>query len=144
MRTVLFSEFFLDSWPLKMEPIGCPETSVRNYHYWLRNNPEERNSQVPQFISQYSVLFELALFQWRRYETQQASSYKHVCGSFGRCWVYVGNPANTFNSREVMFVHIVSSRDYVVKWKLRKKNVKRVIFRNWRHVLDITYLLSLQ
>ena len=25
-------------------PIGCPETSVRNYHYSLRNNPEERNS----------------------------------------------------------------------------------------------------
>jgi hypothetical protein len=23
-----------------MEPIGFPETSVRNYHYWLRNNPE--------------------------------------------------------------------------------------------------------
>jgi hypothetical protein len=29
----------LDSWPLKTEPIGCPETSVRNYHYTLRNNP---------------------------------------------------------------------------------------------------------
>jgi hypothetical protein len=26
-----------------MEPIGCPETSVRNYRYWLRNNPEERS-----------------------------------------------------------------------------------------------------
>jgi hypothetical protein len=24
---------------------GCPETSVRNYHYSLRNNPEERISQ---------------------------------------------------------------------------------------------------
>jgi len=30
-----------DSWPLKMGLIGCPETSVRNYHYSLRNNPEE-------------------------------------------------------------------------------------------------------
>jgi len=35
----------LDSWPLKMGPIVCPETSVRNYHYLLRNNPEERSSQ---------------------------------------------------------------------------------------------------
>jgi hypothetical protein len=26
-----------------MEPIVCPETSVRSYHYWLRNNPEERS-----------------------------------------------------------------------------------------------------
>jgi len=24
-----------------MGPIGCPETSVINYHYSLRNNPEE-------------------------------------------------------------------------------------------------------
>jgi len=29
---------------LKMESIGCPETSVRNYHYTLRNDPEERSS----------------------------------------------------------------------------------------------------
>ena len=35
----------LDSWTLKMGPIGCPETSVRNYHYSLRNNQEERSSQ---------------------------------------------------------------------------------------------------
>jgi hypothetical protein len=26
----------------KMGPIGCPETSVRNYHYTLRNIPDER------------------------------------------------------------------------------------------------------
>jgi hypothetical protein len=32
------------SCPLKMGPIGCLETSVRNYHYLLRNNPEERRS----------------------------------------------------------------------------------------------------
>jgi hypothetical protein len=30
------------SWPLKMGPIGCPETSVQNYHSTLRNIPEER------------------------------------------------------------------------------------------------------
>jgi len=28
-----------------MGPIGCPETSVRNDHHSLRNNPEERSSQ---------------------------------------------------------------------------------------------------
>jgi len=27
-----------------MGPIGCRETSARNYHYLLRNNPEERSS----------------------------------------------------------------------------------------------------
>jgi hypothetical protein len=24
-------------------PKGCPETSLINYHYWLRNNPEKRS-----------------------------------------------------------------------------------------------------
>jgi hypothetical protein len=28
--------------PLNMGKIGCPETSVRNYHYMPRNVPEER------------------------------------------------------------------------------------------------------
>ena len=39
------------SWPLKMGPIGCPETSVRNYHYSLRNSPEERSSHLLSFGS---------------------------------------------------------------------------------------------
>jgi hypothetical protein len=34
------------SWPLKMGPIGCPETSVRNCHYTLRNMPEECSSPI--------------------------------------------------------------------------------------------------
>jgi hypothetical protein len=33
----------VDSWTLKMWPVVCPETSVRNYRYSLRNSPEERN-----------------------------------------------------------------------------------------------------
>ena len=31
---------------LKMGPIGCPETSVQNYHPTLRNTPEERRSHL--------------------------------------------------------------------------------------------------
>jgi len=37
---------FLDSWPLKMGPIGCPETSVRNYHLSLCNSLEERGPHL--------------------------------------------------------------------------------------------------
>jgi hypothetical protein len=33
--------------PLKIGPIGCPETSVRNHHYSLPNNPEECISHLP-------------------------------------------------------------------------------------------------
>jgi hypothetical protein len=32
--------------PWNTGPIGCPETSLINYHYSQRNNPEERSSQV--------------------------------------------------------------------------------------------------
>jgi hypothetical protein len=39
----------ISSWPLQMGPIGCPDTTVRNYHYLLRNNPEVRSSQSEGF-----------------------------------------------------------------------------------------------
>jgi len=32
--------------PLKMGPICCPESSVRNYHYSLRNSPKERSPHL--------------------------------------------------------------------------------------------------
>jgi hypothetical protein len=34
------------AWPLKMGPIGCPETSVRNHHSALRKIPKERISHL--------------------------------------------------------------------------------------------------
>ena len=34
------------SWPLKIVPASCPEMQVRNYHYTLHNNPEERSSHL--------------------------------------------------------------------------------------------------
>jgi len=37
---------FLDTWPLEIQPIRYPETPVRNYHYSLRNNPEECSSHL--------------------------------------------------------------------------------------------------
>ena len=36
-----------DSWPLKVVPIGFPETSIINYQYSPRNNPEEHR-HLPQ------------------------------------------------------------------------------------------------
>jgi len=41
---IQISIILLDSWLLNMGPIGCLETSVRNYHYSLRNDPEVRSS----------------------------------------------------------------------------------------------------
>jgi len=42
--------FVLVSWTVRMGPIGCPETSIRNYHCWLRSNPEERISQEKKLL----------------------------------------------------------------------------------------------
>ena len=44
MRTAVWPRREEYSSLLKMGPIGCPETWVRNYHYSLRNNPEEHSS----------------------------------------------------------------------------------------------------
>jgi len=31
---------------LKMGPVGCPETSLRNYHHTIRHVPEGRSSHL--------------------------------------------------------------------------------------------------
>ena len=38
--------FLLDSWTVRMGPMGCPGISIRNYHYSLCSNPNERSSQL--------------------------------------------------------------------------------------------------
>ena len=40
-----FRNNLLESSYLKSVPIRCPETSAGNYHYSLRNNPEQRSSR---------------------------------------------------------------------------------------------------
>ena len=55
-----------------MGPIGCPETSVRNYHYTLRNIPEERRALV-------SFLCALILPAKTRHVLPQALLYHWVC-----------------------------------------------------------------
>ena len=45
-RSHLQGPRIFDSCPLKMEQTGCPETSVRNYHYTLRNSPEVHGSYL--------------------------------------------------------------------------------------------------
>ena len=46
------------AWPLKMGPLGSPETSVRNYHSTLRKIPKERHlisSEVPTKMLSFSL-----------------------------------------------------------------------------------------
>ena len=39
---------------LKMGPTGCPRTSVRNYHYSVRNDPEEHSSLPKKYSDTWS------------------------------------------------------------------------------------------
>jgi hypothetical protein len=41
------------SWLFKMGPIGCPETSVRSYHYYFGNGPEEHISDLQSLYANY-------------------------------------------------------------------------------------------
>jgi hypothetical protein len=43
-QTLENTQLWRDFFTLEMGRICCPETSVRNYHYSLRRNPEERSS----------------------------------------------------------------------------------------------------
>jgi hypothetical protein len=50
-------------WSLKVEPLGCPETCVRNYHYMLLYNPEWRSFHavlyfLSKLVSHVCVRFE--------------------------------------------------------------------------------------
>ena len=47
--------------PVKMWPISCPETSVTNYIYTLRNIPEERKSQMLGRLCKYWSYVKLQL-----------------------------------------------------------------------------------
>jgi hypothetical protein len=43
---VPYPRFKLNLYPLKMGPIGCPETSVTDYQIMLRKSPNERKYHV--------------------------------------------------------------------------------------------------
>ena len=46
-----------------MGQIGTPETSVRNYRYSLRNNPEERSSQTIKCLNNNDIYLFFFNFQ---------------------------------------------------------------------------------
>ena len=58
-------------WTLKMGPIGCSETSIRNVHNSLRNDPEERSSQC------------ITMFYWCADKLQQ-KNYKRELSADGK------------------------------------------------------------
>ena len=61
-----------------MEPIGCPETSAKNYRYSLRNDPEKSSSRQKTLCWQLGInvlLKPLFSFLKKMYLTE-------ICGNF--------------------------------------------------------------
>jgi hypothetical protein len=61
-----------------MRPIGCPETSIGNYHYSLRNVPEERGSQLLRggsLKSRNIPVLEIDQLSWLKFTADVMLSY---------------------------------------------------------------------
>ena len=54
---IFFKKNFQDSLPLKIEPIGCPDTAVRNYQYTLHVIPEVRKSHEFVCCPKLNIIF---------------------------------------------------------------------------------------
>jgi hypothetical protein len=63
-----FGTIYLD--PRRWNPIGCPETSIRNYHYSQRNSPVQQFSKTLSLkkkrtgLDPGEIKFETVLKRW--------------------------------------------------------------------------------
>jgi len=87
--------FLLDSWTLRVGSRGCPETSVRNYHYSLHKNPEEHIS----LIQSPSCSHTWKSAELGRYRDSSYKIYKHL--------ILKRVPVSTTN-----VLHTLHSEDY--------------------------------
>jgi hypothetical protein len=65
------------SWPLKVGSIGCPETSVKDYHSRLCNIAEERRSQHHGGSMKSEMIYSKKVFRWKNL-CERNSSRSHV------------------------------------------------------------------
>jgi hypothetical protein len=77
-RLLAFFLSYWDSWPVKMRPTRCPETSVNNYNTTPRNIPEERRSHQHRGWSLKSRLFGV-LFPICRGALQSGAQFQPKC-----------------------------------------------------------------
>jgi hypothetical protein len=79
--------------PLKMGPIGCPEMSVRNYHYSLHNNLEDGNS-----VFGTASLMRQKCFAQERCSTFLCVRWKLLVRTWHSTWADISfEPCNAFH-----------------------------------------------
>jgi hypothetical protein len=92
----------LGSWTLRMGSIGCPETSVRNYHYSMRNNAEECSFQLPRSeVWNHAWCFK-AWWLWLPLGITRVEQY--FISAQNKIWVYIYT-CMCMNSLMTAFVH---------------------------------------
>ena len=90
------------SWSLNMGPIGCSETSVRNYHYSLRHSPGERSSHIDDVreVSSNGSIHLLRHVPKNRLQLRRSFIAGTKCDTLRRTTKppsYTGNPSNIIN-----------------------------------------------
>jgi hypothetical protein len=124
----------LDPW--RWDPIRCPETSVRNCHYSLRNIPEERSSQqYVIFYSSTTIRRELilvlpwqqstVLYCWQRYVCEQWHKVERI--SFHSKYGYANAP-RCFTNVACLIMWLLRRR----LWVCCKLEVNKTIVFWWR------------
>jgi hypothetical protein len=86
--------FSSDSWPLKMWPIRCPETSVNNYHTTPRNIPKSADLKLLKWLWDFSYS-SLSHFLGKCKETLPQLSLRE------------GNSFSGLSSSALFFIHLV-------------------------------------
>jgi hypothetical protein len=115
--------YFLDSWPLKMRPIGCPETSVRNYHCTVRNSPEGRSSPEAWNHACVNTVWFFGM--------QLCWTLATVCLSFGtRLWDSTSHYAFSCSDLSCGLCYVVRESRFESGWKSNCLNRRLCGFHN--------------
>ena len=143
---------------LKMWPTGCPETSVRNYHYSQRNNPQAFSSLVtfsilgPNIFGIYNVLttnkcsfIVRCIFIYNIFTIM----FRPVIRPSSRCCVWYKNTALVkcvrLSPQDYGFVQEKPRMKPCVMWGLYKKRLKiKFHCLSWNLVSAITLIRTTQ
>ena len=113
--SVLSSRVFFE--PLKMGPIDCPESSVRNYHPPLHNNPEERSFHLlrgrnlkSRMLNFYRLLdVDVLVFLYTEYKAARSSLTLVAVYQLTRCRIPATMLWEPQTSQTVIFPSLYSS-----------------------------------
>jgi hypothetical protein len=148
-------------WFSKMGPIGCPETSVRNYHSTLSNIPEERRSHLHRCgsLKSRTVRFILSLSTAvvTRYITADAGflcdeaavlgdtikrTLFMMCSASLFCRIFVRNVFWVYWFLKLSCYYFLFWRPHVLKLWKRSNTVPAEKNRYWRiiQVISVTHI----